>query len=144
MTALAADTLVSTERWSYRQFTLQAGQIAYKGGTALLKTADGKVYTAVSGAGYSRLLGIFAEHKDASSAGPLGSVDQPVNVDLLKERTLLWRANDGTITAANVGSNCYVSDDQTVSINSTNQSLAGVILAVSTVYGVAFEVENLV
>lgn len=127
------------ERWEYRQFTLKAGQIAYKNAAAAIKTADGKVYAAVSATGY-KFLGVFAETVDASSAGPLGSVDQPVNVDLLRERTVLWRANDGTITSANIGSSCYFSDDLTVSLNSTNQPLAGTILAVDSVYGVAFEV----
>jgi hypothetical protein len=142
MTALAANIGIEVEFWKYRQFTLKAGQIAYKGGSAVIKLADGKVYPGPSATGYSHFLGVFAEQVDASSAGPLGSVDQPVNVDLLKERVVLWRANDGTITAANVGSNCYLSDDQTVSLNSTNQPLAGTILAVDTVLGVAFAVEG--
>ncbi len=142
MTALSDEKLLRFERWSYRQFTLKAGQIAYKGGAVALKTADGKVYPGPSASGY-KFLGVFAETVDASSAGPLGSVDQPVNVDLLKERCILWRAQDGTITAANVGSTCYMSDDATVSLNSTSQSAAGTIMAVDATYGVAFEVEGL-
>lgn len=142
MTAAAADFEIKQERWKYRQFTLKAGQIAYKGATAVIKTSDGKIYAAASASGF-KFLGVFAENVDASSAGPLGSVDQPVNVDLLKERQILWRAQDGTITAANIGSTCYMSDDQTVSLNSSSQSAAGTIVAVHATYGVAFEVEGL-
>lgn len=143
MTALADKKSVRFERWKHRLFTLKAGQIAYSGGLAMIKQTsagnDGKVYAGPSASGYI-LLGVFDETVDASSAGPLGSVDQPVNVDLLRERTVLWRANDGTIVAADVGSKCYVSDDNTVSLNSTTQSVAGMILAIDATYGVAFEV----
>jgi len=142
MTAAAADQSLRTERWSYKQFTLAATKKAYKGGLAAIKQADGKVYPAVSASGYV-FIGVFAEQVDATSSGPLGAVDQPVNVDLLRERTILWRANDGTITASNVGSYCYFSDDLTVSLNSTTQSKAGLILAVDATFGVAFAVESL-
>lgn len=143
MTAASDEQLIRTERWQYRQFTLKAGQIAYKGASACLNTADGKCYPAAGALATLLTLGVFAETVDASAAGPLGSVDQPVNVDLLRQKTVLWRANDGTIAAANVGSACYYLDDSTVTLTATAHSKAGTILAVDSVLGVAFEVEGL-
>lgn len=130
MTAAARNTVVNFETWKHKQFTAKGGQHIYQGDAVCIKTADGKVYPGPSATGY-KFLGIADEEFNEAADGL-------VNVDLMKERTVLWRANDGTITAANIGSTCYFSDPNTVSLNSTNQPKGGTILAVDTTLGVAF------
>jgi hypothetical protein len=127
------------EKWKYKQFTLKAATKAYKGAACVIETSSGQVKPAVSASGL-KTLGVFAETVDATSAGPLGATAQPVNVDLLRERTILWRAQDGTIDSGDIGSTCYWSDDLTVSLNSTSQSAAGTILAVDGTSYAAFEI----
>lgn len=139
MTAAVAKNDIRFETWKLRRFTLKAATKAYKGATAVIELSSGKIKPAVS-ASSLKFLGVFDETVDATSAGPLGATDQPVNVDLLKERFILWRAQDGTITSANIGTTCYLSDDLTVSLNSTTQSAAGTILGVDSTFGVAFEI----
>lgn len=52
-----------------------------------------------------------------------------------------WFANDGTVTAANIGQSATVLDNQTVSIaaTTTNDIKAGKILAVDAVLGVCID-----
>jgi hypothetical protein len=139
MTALSDELMDQVESWTHRRFTLKAGTKAWRNGAAVIELSSGKVKPAVSATGL-KFLGIFDETIDATSAGPLGSADQPVNVNLIRERWIRWFANDGTIDSADVGSDAYLSDDQTVSLNSTNQCLVGVILEVDTTKGVAVEI----
>ena len=132
---------MKTAAWQFHLQTLAAGEIAAYGDAAFIKQSDGKTYKGVSGTGYV-FIGTFAENVDASSAGPLGSVDQDVNVDFMKERTILWRANAGDITTANRGSQAYFTDAATVTAVSSGHTKAGLILAVDATFGVAFAVDS--
>jgi fibronectin type 3 domain-containing protein len=133
MTALAADRMISRERWTRRRFTLASGNIAYKGAMACLDLSTGKVEP-----GHAEtdllVIGTFAEQVDATAA------DKTVDIDLGREIEVVWYVNDGTsIASTDVGSVCYVKDDQSVTITPTGASIAGRIWAVETTRGVAVE-----
>lgn len=118
-----------------RDFTLTSGTIAYKGGRAVLNLSTGKVVPATS-ATARFAIGVFADNVDASAA------DTPVPVDLETEVVAEWWANDpggGAIAATDVGSLCYMLDDQTVTITSTGRSVAGRIWGIDSVLGVLVE-----
>lgn len=134
MTALAQDRMRSTERWKYKQFTLASGNIAYQGGIATLDLSTGKCEP-----GHAEtdlfVIGTFAEYKDASAADAL------VNVDLGMEMEIEWFDNSAgnPLAAADVGSLCYVEDDQTVTKSPTGASVAGRVWGIDSVKGVAVQ-----
>lgn len=142
MTAAAQETQLGSRRATRLDFLLPTGIKAWKGATAMGRPSTGQLHNAVTGVGAAGandiFLGVFAETIDNTS----GSAAVAVTVDFLKEKTLLWRANDGTITAASLFNPCYFADDLTVSTTSTNAAKAGTILAVDAVKGVCFEVEG--
>lgn len=145
MTALAAELMTSQERVTRMEFNLRGGKKAYKGATAMGDPTTGTVRPAVVGSGAGGagdiFLGIFAETID-NSAATAGGATLPVTVDFLKEKSVLYRANDGTFVAATAFNPCYAADDQTVSTTSTNAPKLGTVLKVDSVLGVAFEVEG--
>jgi hypothetical protein len=135
VTALANKRLSYRETWKFRQFTLASGNIAYPNGMATLDLSTGKVEP-----GHPEtdlfVIGHFADHQpvDATSAEKL------VNIDLGREIEIDWFGNDSnSIAATDVGSLCYIKDDQTVTITPTGASIAGRIWAVDSVKGVAVE-----
>ncbi len=132
MTALSASRMISQERWTRRRFTLSSGEVAYKGGIAAIDLSTGEVVVGFADPGLF-VVGLFAEDKDASAAA------STVDVDLGKEIVISWCVNGSSITAADIGSLCYVDDDQTVHTTSTGRSVAGRIWAVETTRGVAVE-----
>jgi hypothetical protein len=126
------------ERWSYKQFPMAAVAV-YQGGIACLDTATGYVTKGHTGTGL-KPIGIFAEDVD-NSAGAAGAA--LVNVKLSSEVVTYRFANDsgaGAVHAADVGGLCYMLDDQTVSMTSSGNSVAGVIWNVDSTYGVAVEI----
>jgi len=137
MTALNAELGLDQEKWNRRLMPLKAGAKAYKGGTACIDTVS---QTVVPGKASTTLLflGVFAETIDNST----GATTTPVNVDFLKEKTILWRANDGSISATALGIAAYALDDQTLTATSSGNSKMGTVLAVDSVLGVAIEVEG--
>lgn len=134
MTALAAERRIVQEHWKYRKFTLTSGQKAYKGAKIAINTSTGN---AVVGATGTTLfpIGIAAETVDATSGA------KQLNVELDREIVVKWFKNDtGTaVVAANVGSLCYILDDQTVTGSASGNSVAGRVWAVDTTLGVAVE-----
>jgi len=135
VTALAKKTGVDESTWKTKQFTLASGKIAYQGGIACLDRSTGKV---VPGAASSTLvmIGTFTEDVDASAADAL------VNVDLIREITVRWYANAAggdAVGAADIGKDCYLLDDATVTITGAAHSLAGRVWAVDATRGVAVE-----
>src|SRR5215472_17593745 len=139
MTALAAQLMITFDRWTRKQLPLQAAKKAYKGGTCMANLTAAAVHPAATAGGNTTdlFLGIFAETIDNTANTATTAL---VDVDFMRERTILWRANDGSITSANLFSPCYAVDDQTVSITSTNRAKCGTIVAVDAVLGVAFTV----
>ncbi len=132
MTALAADRMLSKERWTRHRFPLASGNEAFKGGIACIDLSTGKVEP---GHAETDLLniGTFAEYMDATAA------EKYVDVDLGREIEVVWYVNGSSIAATDVGSLCYIADDQTVTTTPTGASVAGRIWAVETTRGVAVE-----
>lgn len=135
MTALAKARPITEARWKYKQFTLASGHIGYQGGAAVLDKTSGKVVPGALGTTF-QYLGLFAETVDATAGDAL------INVNLIDEIALIWFANgtsSDAVAATNVGSDCYFLDDNTVSILATGKSVAGRVMAVDTVKGVAVQ-----
>ncbi len=134
MTALQNGRQRAYERWKYHRFTLASGNKALQGGVAAINQSSGKV---VPGDADTDLfvIGSFAETVDATSA------DQPVNVELPDEIQVEWLENDtgSAVVAADVGSLCYLLDDQTVTASASGNSIAGRVWAVDAAQGVAVE-----
>jgi len=135
MTALAAERLMITERWTYKQFPLAVGNKAWKGGKAVLDLSTAKCEP-----GHEETdlfdIGTFDETVDATAAEKL------VNVNLGKEIEVQWWANAGggdAVVATDVGSLVYILDDQTVTRTATAHSVAGRCWAVDATKGVAVE-----
>ena len=136
MTALAIERMRKVETWKRKRFTLTGGK-AFKGAIALLDKSTGKVVKGQSSAaGYVRI-GVFAETVDATSADAL------VDVDLEREITLEWFANDTVAplsATTDILNTAFVLDDQTVTAGSTATSVAaGRVWAVDSTRGVAVE-----
>lgn len=143
MSALTAEFMCTFERITRKEFPLGYGVKAYKGATAFGRPSTGFVYPAKPGAGAAGandiMLGVFHETID-NTAGTATTL--PVTVDFIREKTLLWRANDpgaGAIVATDRFNPCYALDDQTASKTTTNAAKLGTIVDVDSVLGVAFE-----
>jgi hypothetical protein len=103
-----------------------AVDVLYKGGMAAVNAAG---YLAPAGvAATDRVCGRFLDTYD-NSGGSAGDISAEVEQGVFR-----W-ANGDSITAANIGSACYASDDQTVTKgdNAGNRPFAGVILDVDSV-----------
>lgn len=79
-------------------------------------------------------LGVFNKKADPT-AGQVAC-----DVDFLEEVTILFRANDGGITSADIFKTCYHADDRTVTKTSAAHTLAGTILIVDPIDGVGYAV----
>lgn len=141
MSALTAERRLRREKWSYQTYLLPTGLTAFKGGIATYDRSLGKCVPASTGAGSTDLfmLGCFAETIVNSSGS-----DLPVTVELKKEITVVWFANDGgnPVTVNDIGSDIFALDDQTVSLSSASstRSVIGKPWAIDSVRGVAVEV----
>jgi hypothetical protein len=134
MTALSAERMGGKKTFRTLTFTLTNGTRAYKGGQAVLVLGAGTVSPGTAATGRVAI-GRFAQSVNAAS-GAL-----PVEVELSKEiEALWWNAHDsGTPATTDIGSICYVQDDQTVTMTSTTRSPAGRVWAVSATDGVLVE-----
>jgi hypothetical protein len=136
MTAAATDIGLDHDVWTRHRFTLPITKVAYKGALAALRIGVGTIVPA-TGASDELVVGRFARYVDATSAA------KSVDVDLFREVKIHWMAN-GTVAVAatDIGSLCYVDDDQTVSMSpkSTGASLAGRVWAYSATLGVGVEI----
>lgn len=111
--------------------TLKSGEVAYQGGRACLNTSDGKCYPAQAGTTFVPV-GFFKADADATSG------DTACSVTLDSELSADWMQNDSgsPVGSANVGSECYLLDDQTVTMSSSGNSKAGRVLKVDATKGV--------
>lgn len=138
MTAAAANRILKQEKWTYYDFTLTSGNIAYKNCLAVVDTNAGTGTLLEGGESTTyAILGVFDEYVDASLAA------KTVRVNFLRERTIVWFANDpgaGAIAATDLGKYAYMLDDQTVTITATGHSPAGQIMAYSATKGVAIDI----
>lgn len=137
MSALTAARVEPREAsWHERKFPLNGGSKAFAGGIACLDTSDGVVRPAAS-ATTQIPIGIFQEDVDNTSGA---DGDLSVNVALFREVKGRWFVNDpggGAVAAAHVGQDCFLLDDQTVTMTATGASKAGRVWAVATRDGVS-------
>jgi hypothetical protein len=132
MTALATKRLVRPVSYKQLELTLKSGEVAFQGGMACVDTADGKCYPGQAGTTLIPI-GYFVENADAT----LGDVT--CTVRLFREVIAFWWANSGNVNANDIMQECYIADDQTVTMTSSGNSKAGRIVAVSTAKGVLVE-----
>jgi hypothetical protein len=116
-----------------------AAQKFYQGGMACADITTGTVKNGAAANANLLRIGKFVETTDNS--GGVGKV----TVELEKEINATWYNNgaSGTITTANIFADCYILDDNTVTITSTGNSKAGRIWDVSAQYGVLVEAYTL-
>lgn len=131
MTALTANDRITVESWS-------AGIVANIPLTASTKIVGGVIVMVVSGTGTALngadtangvCMGISTQLVDTA----LGHTKCPV------KRGCFWFNNNGNITAANIGQQCTIVDNQTVGLaaDTTNDVIAGEIMDVGTINGVS-------
>lgn len=115
-----------------------AGQIPPIPLTASTKIPAGVIVMVVSGTGTALngantasglVMGISTQLVDTA----LGHTVCPVKTGRF------WLANDGSLTAANIGQMAEVIDNQTVGATASNHVLAGIIKAVDSVDGVLID-----
>lgn len=141
MAALTTQRMTLETRFKNKAFPLNASTKAWQGGIACLDTSTGHVTKGQAGTTFKKI-GEFAETVD-NSAGGDGALSVLVSLD--REVVARWYDNDsGTaVTAANVGSDCYILDDHTVTGASSGNSVAGRVWAVDSVKGVLVEAYTL-
>lgn len=135
MAALTANRTKKMKRFSTYKMTLASGNVAYIGGMACIDLSTGKVEPGHTESDLF-FIGWFDESVDATSG------DKQVLVNFEREITAEWKTNDaaGTpVTAASIGSLCYILDDQTVTGSATGRSYAGRVWDVSATRGVLVE-----
>lgn len=123
MTALATDRITAKRSSHQFSFPVEASTKIFAGSMVCINTSN----NAVKGAASTTLkcVGVATEQAD-NSAGAAGAINVPV------ERGC-WRFANSTagdaIALTNVGSPCYVVDDQTVALTngSSTRSVAGTI-----------------
>jgi hypothetical protein len=135
MTALATNTDPSEVRWKYKQFTLASPNVAFQGAAIGYNPATQKVEPMPDDAsgGHLFFLGFAVSKVDASSA------DKTLNVDLIEEVVMHWFANAAggdAVAATDVTKLCYFIDDQTVTVTSEGNPVAGRVWAVDATKGV--------
>lgn len=112
---------------------LTNGITTVKGKPAFLDTATGQV---TQGGASTTLLPVGMWTENVTGDGTLTTV-----VDLFEEIVLEWLDNDtvSPCVAGSIGSECYVKDTTTVSMDGTSRSKAGRVWAVSALDGVAVQ-----
>lgn len=133
MAALTQKRMLLTMTVKQLSLTLKSGQKVFQGSRVSLNTADGKAYPSQSGIATLVPIGFANDDVDATSG------DKTIKVRLDAELVCAWMKNDtlGTpVGSANVGSECYELDDQTVTMASSGNSKAGRVIMVDAVKGV--------
>lgn len=128
MTATARNVIEAD--WEYIDLLLDNGEVAARGNLACIDTATGNIK---AGQALTTLIpfGHFTEDL-------IGDGVQLVNIRLFSEVKAYWWDNDvGTpADAGDRGSECYIFDSSTVTMDSTGASKAGRVLDVDTLKGV--------
>lgn len=117
---------------SQRVFGLKAGAVCFQGAIAVL--TGGFAKPGVSGANLVTV-GIFEE--PATGGASDGDVKAKVKRGTFKFKNA---AGADAVLASHVGTNCYVMDDQTVTITATSRSVAGKVYALADDGGVWVEI----
>lgn len=130
--ALSDKRQLRSEVLAGADLTLKEGEVAYQGGIACLEISSGKVVAGTAAAGLL-FLGHFSKNADASDA------DVPCHVRFPVEVRATWYANSEDDEVTEVGSLCYIEDDETVSSDSTATSVAGRVWKLDDARGVLVE-----
>lgn len=120
-------------------YVLTSGQTAYSGHMACLDTSTGKV---TPGQASTTLVPIGTFYGVlGGDSGLLGDGTKTVNVKFPNGIECLWFDNDSgsPVLAANLGSECYIKDSHTVTMNSTGNSKAGRVIKLDTLKGVCVQ-----
>jgi hypothetical protein len=125
------ERIVSEEDWGVASYVLANAVVAEKGKMACIDTSLGQV---TKGKASTTLLpiGTFMENLT-------GDGTAEVLVKLFDEIRAYWWENDdepNNVAAEDIGQECYVLDDETVTMDATGHSKAGRVLAVNSTYGV--------
>ena len=132
MSALTAARIILVPDGTIKKtsFPLKAGAKAFENGMCCIDTASAA--TVVQGQASTTLIpiGKFIETKDNT----LGAGTLPIGVNLNRERLIsYWDSvtGAGAITAANLFSDVYIADDQTLTTSSGGNSKYGKVWIVS-------------
>lgn len=123
MSALTAGR--ATVEWApntvLRTYAQEAAKQIWEGGIVTIN-ASGYAQAAISGTGQTAVgVALFSQ---LSVTGSHPNMDVHVGVFNF--------AADSAFALTAIGSNCYIVDDQTVSLTSTGHSLAGVVVAIDS------------
>jgi hypothetical protein len=140
MSALTQARMTRETRFKHKAFPMAASTKGFQGAIACIDSSGNLTIGAAS----TTLLkiGEFDETVD-NSAGAAGALSGLVKLD--REVVGQWYDNDTTsaVAAANVGADCFILDDHTVTTNSSGHSKAGRVWQVDSVKGVLVENYNL-
>lgn len=132
MTALTQDRAVEEiSSPSQRQFGLKAGVVAFQGAIAVL--TGGFAKPGVTGVSLVSV-GVFEE--PATGGASDGDVKAKIKRGCFKMKNA---AGADAVLASHVKSDCYVMDDQTVTITAAGRSVAGKVYALADDGGVWVE-----
>jgi hypothetical protein len=115
------------------KMSLKDSTACWKGGMAAIELATGKVAPPPTATAGWLWIGFFAESVASGTS-------QLVNIEMARPFKAYWLENTDaghTVAAGNVGSVCYINDDQSVTMDTTTASKAGRVWAVGTIDGVA-------
>lgn len=138
MTVLASKKAVRTVEFKTIELVGKVEQV-YQGGRACIDTSTGLVAKAFESTTLVPI-GIYVEDQLTVSG-------QKVLIDLDTKITARWFANSASadlIAAAQIGSDCYLVDDQTVAktSNSAARTIAGRVWSLDSVKGVLVQVHG--
>lgn len=124
------ERMITEAHWGYYSFAPKSGEVCEKGKIAAFDTTDGSVINAKVA---TTLIPLGIWHESKTADGVI-----KVQVKLWKELQLTWWNNDATTPAAitDRGKLCFLKDNQTVSMDGTGRSKAGMVFDVQTAKGV--------
>jgi hypothetical protein len=119
MTALTYDRNTPEKEGVYRVLPVAANTLIYTGALVVLNT-DGFAMPGTSG---PDLVAVGRAERRVENA-----TDEPGTVSVRVKRGVFAYTNDGTVTAAHIGKECCVRDDQTVCApGAEGRSIAGTV-----------------
>jgi len=122
------------EEWAERKVPLAATIVVYAGAMVCLDTADGMYKVGVNS---TTLINVGIAQESVDSTGTAAGATL-CNVKFHRPIKGRWFLNDpgaNPAVAANRGSDCYILNDQTVTMLSTTASKAGRVWEVATIDG---------
>jgi len=120
--------------WCERKVPLAATIVVYAGAMVCLDTADGMYKIGVAS---TTLINAGIAQESVDSTGTAAGATL-CNIKFHRPITGRWFLNDsggGAAVAASRGNDCYIKDDQTVTMTSTGASKAGRVWEVATIDG---------